>query len=113
MNPSFRKELEKIVTPAVASEIAARTSELAARLSAVLIDAPADDARSLLNHFMRAICEELRESRTPVPVAVIELALQEFDDKAIVEELRRVRESGGLKLEDFYGDLERLVRSGE
>jgi hypothetical protein len=30
-----------------------------------------------------------------------------------VEAIRSIRESGGLTLDDFYGDLEQLVRSGE
>jgi hypothetical protein len=65
------------------------------------------DARSDLNP------EEIRRSSEPVPPGVVEQALRAFDEQATVEEVRRLRESGGLALSDFYGELEQLVRSRE
>lgn len=51
--------------------------------------------------------------QAPVPAEVVERALREFDDEATAEEVRKLRESGGLTLGEFYGELEWLVRSPE
>lgn len=45
----------------------------------------------------------------PVPPEVIAEAIRTFDAKEVAEALREVREGGGLRLEDFLPELEKLV----
>jgi hypothetical protein len=49
------------------------------------------------------------EMKMPVPVEIVEQALRDFDDKSTVEELIRIRETGGFTLDDFYQELENLI----
>lgn len=46
-----------------------------------------------------------------VPPEVVAEALRTFDERATIEEVRRLKESGGLALADFYGELEQIVLS--
>jgi len=49
------------------------------------------------------------EVKMPVPAEIVEQALRDFDDKSTVEELIRIRETGGFTLDDFYQELENLI----
>ena len=57
--------------------------------------------------------QDIRDGSGPVPPEVVEQALRTFDERATMEEVRRLRESGGLALSDCYADLERLAGARE
>jgi hypothetical protein len=127
MGASFRDELARLADPAVAAAISDRTRALAASLSEVLASARPQDARKLLDLFVLTVLDVIRAGnpaagspsppqhplKTPVPSEVVVRALSDFDEEATLQEIRRIRETGGLALDDFYGELEQLVRPRE
>jgi hypothetical protein len=116
MNASFRDELTRLASPAVAATITKGTSELAASLAPVLAAASPSDAKQLLGLFVGAVIAEIEAAgggsvaKTPVPPEVVQQALRDFDEKATAEAIRQLRETGGLTLSEFYADLEQLIR---
>jgi hypothetical protein len=51
--------------------------------------------------------------KVPVPPEVIEWALKNFNEEEVLEELRQIRETGGLKLSDFLPELEAIANAKE
>lgn len=49
-------------------------------------------------------------SRPPVDPAIIEWAARQFDPVEAAENLKEIRETGGLRLCDFIHDLEKIAR---
>jgi hypothetical protein len=49
-------------------------------------------------------------TKTPVPAEIIQEVLDKFDEKVVLEEIRQIKETGGLKFADFYDELVMLAR---
>lgn len=109
------------------SVISQQTEQLATEFAHVLAKVSPHETESLMGQFWLTVASKLQginpssdlqywsriHQKTSVPAEVVQEALRDFDAKSSVEELNRVRETGGFKFDDFYGDLERLVRSSE
>lgn len=113
--------MEKVVGSPVAAVIAERARTLGRDIAQVLVSAPVLDRGRLVALLVADLNAQLAADElslsaamrtVPVPAAVVEEALRTFDAAATAEEVRRLRESGGLALADFLPDLERTARSG-
>jgi len=137
MAASFQDELTRLANPAVAASIAISTASLAGSLAEILATRSRQDAEALLTLFVRTVAAEIeainratpllpnstdattppvsekQPVNPPVPPEVVRQALLDFDEKETVEAIRQLRATGGLVLQDFYADLEKLTRNPE
>ena len=109
------------------SAISQQTELLATEFAHVLSALPPRETDATMGQFWLSVVSKLQainpdsdlhfwstiHQKVPVPAEVIQRAIREFDEKETVEEFNRTRETGGFCFDDFYGDLERLVRSSD
>jgi hypothetical protein len=111
MIPSSRNQLALAgVSDAATSE----ASRVAATLAALLSAVPSSQMLAVIGFVLAEGVRQTQEIRTAadttIDAKIVEWAVQSFDPEAAAANLREIRETGGVTLADFDGELERLAQ---
>jgi hypothetical protein len=114
-----------MLSPSVAREVNRLADELVRLIAAS--DQP--DKPLILSALFAAVSQKVDQSspisspgdgvgdpmraKVPVPAQIVEQAQRQFNEEEVVTGLREIRESGGLSLNDFYHELEKLTEPRE
>ena len=102
--------------------IEAEFDDIAKKVATVLRSLSAHDAESMLLYLIGQIARNVSHinlatlellKTVPVPPEVISEANRTFDEKEVVEAIDENRAGGGLKLNDFLPELEKLAHAAQ
>ena len=111
--------------PRLAPPIAGEITSLANQVAAVLASVPHGAALTAVGLLVTQVSQRLAEIHAakrsvnggaaplpdtpPIPPELLEWAKRQFTEEEAITDIREIRETGGLTLDDFYHDLEKAA----
>ncbi len=111
MTPSTRSELASI---GVSDDAVNEAGRIATSLAALLSGLPSPQTKAIIGFILSESLQQTHKDyaieRQTIDPQILEWASGNFDAQEAAANLREIRETGGLSLADFYGELEQLAR---